>query len=67
MNISPVELREKGLRLLIDEFGTVGTVNFLRQFDSGSGNYTEERDTLLSGVIMDEIVERIKQRKAEQL
>ncbi|EHL04249.1 hypothetical protein HMPREF0322_05169 [Desulfitobacterium hafniense DP7] len=38
-------------------------VNFLRQFDSGSGNYTEERTKLLEGATIDEIAARIQSRK----
>ena len=29
-------------------------VRFMRQFDMGSGNYTEERETLLAGITMED-------------
>jgi hypothetical protein len=56
-------IREEGFRLLVGGLGAAGTVNFLRQFESGSGNYTEEREKLLEGVTIDDIAERIRRRK----
>jgi len=44
---SQSELRERGFRALADTLGWVNAVRFLRQFDPGSGNYTEERASLL--------------------
>jgi hypothetical protein len=45
-----VEIRERGLKALSNTLGTVGTVYFLRQFSNGSGNWTEERKTVLANV-----------------
>jgi hypothetical protein len=44
-NISVI--RNDGYRALINELGAAGTVLFLRQFEGGHGNYTEERRTIL--------------------
>ena len=63
MNANLNVIREEGFRILIKGLGTVGTVNFLRQFESGSGNYTEERETTHSEITIDEIAARIKKRK----
>lgn len=41
------ELRHRGFRALTEALGWVNAVRFLRQYDPGSGNYTEERRTLL--------------------
>jgi len=41
------ELRNRGFQALTEALGWVNAVRFLRQYDSGSGNYTEERKTLL--------------------
>jgi hypothetical protein len=57
------ELRERGFRALSDALGWVNAVRFLREYDSGSGNYTEERATLLPDVSLEELtgeVERIQ-------
>jgi hypothetical protein len=44
---SQSELRERGFRALADALGWVNAVRFLRQYDPGAGNYTEERASLL--------------------
>lgn len=41
------ELRHRGFQALAEALGWVNAVRFLRQYDPGSGNYTEERRTLL--------------------
>ena len=41
------ELRNRGFQVLTEALGWVNAVRFLRQYDPGSGNYTEERRTLL--------------------
>jgi hypothetical protein len=63
MNSDLKTIREDGIRVLIKELGATGTVNFLRQFESGSGNYTEERESILAGITIDEIATSIKNRK----
>ena len=44
---NPSELRNRGFRALVDALGWANAVRFLRQYDPGSGDYTEERRTLL--------------------
>ena len=44
--------------------GAAGTVVFLRQFENGVGNYTEERQPVLDENSIDMIAERIKKRNA---
>jgi hypothetical protein len=41
------ELRNRGFRALAETLGWANAVRFLRQYDPGSGNYTEERRALL--------------------
>lgn len=41
------ELRRRGFQALSEALGWVNAVRFLGQFDSGAGNYTEERRALL--------------------
>ncbi|HER20447.1 MAG TPA: hypothetical protein ENO14_05320 [Chromatiales bacterium] len=41
------ELRSRGFRALVDALGWADAVRFLRQFEPGVGNYTEERDSIL--------------------
>ena len=56
------EIRNGGYRALTRELGVAGTVVFLRQIESGSGNYTEERQALLDENSVDTIAERIRKR-----
>ena len=41
------ELRNRGSRALAEALGWANVVRFLRQYDPGAGDYTEERRTLL--------------------
>ena len=63
MSRSLTSAREEGFRVLLKELGPVGTVDFLRQLENGTGNYTNERERLLENDSVDVIVERIKKRK----
>ncbi|MDR0423983.1 MAG: hypothetical protein LBH39_00740 [Clostridiales Family XIII bacterium] len=65
MNTNINAIREEGFRVLVDGLGAAGAVNFLRQFESGNGNYTEEREKLMEGVTIDEIATRIQKRKQQ--
>ena len=62
---NPAIVRKAGMTALQKELGTVGTVYFLRQFEVGSGNYTEEREQLLSGITLDDIVKSVRELDAQ--
>ncbi|MCL1819090.1 MAG: hypothetical protein FWG36_00375 [Oscillospiraceae bacterium] len=57
------EIREKGFDALTKELGPSGMAIFIRQFESGKGNYTEERDELLKDLTIDDIAASIKRRR----
>jgi hypothetical protein len=60
------ELRERGFRALAAALGWVNAVRFLREYDTGSGNYTEERVALLPDLSIEDLtteVERIQDAK----
>jgi hypothetical protein len=44
---NPSELRARGFKVLVDALGWANAVRFMRQFEPGMGNYTEERDAIL--------------------
>lgn len=50
------ELTQQAIDILFKEIGIVNTVRFLNQFTTGYGNYTEERESLLKNLTLDEIV-----------
>ena len=43
------EIRRKGIEALVRELGPLGMARFLQQFETGSGDYTAERDRWLGG------------------
>ncbi|GHV83998.1 hypothetical protein AGMMS50212_13380 [Spirochaetia bacterium] len=59
-------IRERGLEALTQELGTVGTVYFLRQFNIGKGNWTEDRKKELAGITMADIENDIANLRIEQ-
>ncbi|UQZ91395.1 hypothetical protein C4J81_19035 (plasmid) [Deltaproteobacteria bacterium Smac51] len=56
-------MRKQGFRVLVEGLGTVGAINFLRQFESGSGDYTAEREKPHGDATFDEISARIQKRQ----
>jgi hypothetical protein len=64
---SPMQIRQIGLKALTQALGPVGMVRFLQQFDTGSGDYTRERDEFLKDVTLEGILAEIdKQRQQIQ-
>ena len=61
MNINemtPNEIRQKGLEAVRRELGPIGLARFLQQFERGQGDYTQERDQWLpNGSVRDVLVE----------
>jgi len=51
---TPAALRQLGIEALTKALGPVGMVRFMRQFDMGSGNYTQERNALLGSLTMED-------------
>ena len=56
-------IRERGFMALTKELGASGMAMFIRQFENGSGNYTEEREDFSKDITIDDIVSSIKKRK----
>ncbi|MCL2571566.1 MAG: hypothetical protein FWE11_04105 [Defluviitaleaceae bacterium] len=59
-------IRERGFNALKKELGSSGMAIFLRQFENGSGNYTEEREETLKDLTIDDIAASIISRKGQQ-
>lgn len=58
-----VEINRKAFWVLYRELGVVNAVRFLRQFTTGFGEYSEEREVLFAGKSLEEIVAEIKQEE----
>ena len=66
LEIKPLsQLNEEALQLLTQELGVADTARFLRQFTTGTGNYTEERRERSEDTSIDEVLERIEERREE--
>ena len=55
------ELRNRGFRALADALGWANAVRFLRQYDPGAGDYTEERRTLLPDGDASTLIQKAKE------
>jgi hypothetical protein len=52
-----------GIEALNEKLGPLGMVEFMRQFDSGYGDYTKERHNWLDGLTVEDISNEIKKMK----
>ena len=60
-------IRERGFDALTKELGPSGMAIFIRLLESGSGDYTEEREELLGVITIDEIAANIEKRKIKNI
>lgn len=65
--MTSVELTRKGFKALVDALGYVDAVKFIRQFDQGSGDYTQERHQWLDQLTADDILADIKNRQSNEI
>ena len=63
MNSNTTLIREKGINVLTKELGLIDTIQFLRLFDAGTGNYTEDRKNLLKDFSVNDIAKSIRKKK----
>lgn len=54
--MKPVELRRRGLEVLIRELGYSNAMRFMLQYDTGRGDYTKERCEFLPDWTVEEFV-----------
>lgn len=59
-HLSDYAIRREGWRALTERLGVSGAIRFLMQYDPGDGDYTRERESLLSALTLDEAVRRMK-------
>jgi hypothetical protein len=60
------ELRQAGYDALLRELGVSGFVRFIRLVSPGVGDYTEERQEWLGNETVEQITERIRQRRTTE-
>jgi hypothetical protein len=62
--MTPVELNQKAFQVLIDGLGYADAIRYLKQFDNGSGNYTQDRHQWLDPLSLEDIWTDIQQRQS---
>jgi hypothetical protein len=62
--MTPVELNRRGFNALVNALGYADAIRFIRQFDNGSGNYTQERHQWLDKLALEDIWADIQQRQS---
>jgi hypothetical protein len=55
-----LEIRNLGMKSLIDTLGYAGMVRFLRQFTKGGSDYLEFQEKIFKGMSVDEIYAKAK-------
>jgi len=61
MELKNIEtIKREGLAALSAKLGPVGMVHFIRLFENGNGDFTEERKKLLEEIEKKEILEFLK-------
>lgn len=60
-------IRKMGIEALTEKLGPVGMVEFIRQFDSGYGDYTKDRYEWLNGIDIDTIVKQAKAKRIDDI
>ncbi len=59
-------IRKLGIEALTEKLGPVGMVEFLRQFDSGYGDYTKERHEWLDKIDINAISKQISTKTSQK-
>jgi hypothetical protein len=66
MNVPAVPLEEvtqRAIHILSREMGVADTMRFLKQFVTGAGDYTAEREELFADLGLDEILAEVKKSR----
>ena len=56
------QIRQRGLKALINELGPVGMIRFLQQYETGWGDYSIERHQWLDKQDVQKVAEEIKKQ-----
>ena len=60
------QIRQTGLKALARELGPVGMIRFLQQFETGHGNYSEERHKWIDDLDVKTLAAEIDGRRRER-
>ena len=57
------QIRTRGLQALLRELGPVDTARFLQQFESGKGDYSQDRHEWLDGLNLNQVVQSVEEAR----
>lgn len=57
------EITNRATVILYKELGVVDTIRFMSQFSAGQGNYTNDRETWLRDISLDQAMSEIRKKK----
>ncbi len=60
------QIRKTGIVALTQTLGPLNMVRFLQQFDTGSGDYTKERDQWLGEMSITDVVKGIEKERIKK-
>jgi hypothetical protein len=55
-----LKVNQTASQILFKEMGVIDTFRFFNQFDTGTGDYTQEREQWLGNLTLEQIVSEIK-------
>ncbi|MEM6837044.1 MAG: hypothetical protein AAF609_09320 [Cyanobacteria bacterium P01_C01_bin.120] len=59
------EINRLAFKTLVDNLGYVNAIRFFKQFETGSGDYSQDRHRWLDNLSLEEIWADIQQRQAD--
>jgi hypothetical protein len=66
LQTNPMVLRKLGLEALCKSLGPLGMARFLQQYETGTGDYTKERELWLKDVDIESVAIEIKDRRKKK-
>lgn len=63
MGMTLAEIKNKGWEALIKELGYAGATKFILLYESGRGNYTQQRKELFKDITIEKIYKEVKKKK----
>lgn len=60
--MTPIELQQRGMEILIRELGYPDAMRFMLQFTRGRGDYTKQRRRLLASVGIEDLLSATAKR-----
>jgi len=61
-SMSLYQIRREGWQALTERLGPAGAMRFMMQYDTGYGDYTEERRDLFADLTIDEAIEALNRQ-----